>query len=360
MRSMFCGALALSFLCAAGAASAAPCTTQGEASAPPVNFPTPNRQLDVTLGQLMVSTLVPDVADKARRVVGCTRGEFQALGTTYVLTGENGDGVPREAVRADRGLGPSVYLAPLPVPQTANGAAQVRPHALVVVEVNGQRAAKRLYANLPADDVLLRDIPIALGAAPALVALNPTTKQVFVYVGATAPGVSGGPRSLTAPDGQVFVDAGNGAVRHVPTGVVCPAQLNGRPRSRMTIYDPAEGGRDVDCGYGAGGEASWHSFYLTKAAPVSEQDYFDQAAAGARVQATVVNDVASPVPTGAPPNPSRASFWNDRGGLVQGVMVSKIGDWHVKVRTTYSPGAEAETAAIVSALFTEAYAKVPR
>jgi hypothetical protein len=223
----------------------------------------------------------------------------------------------------------------------------------------------RLYTDTPSDDLLRGEVTsILTGGHRPLAAMRRGTKQLQIMMPAAAgqaPLVASAPqpRTITAPDGVIFKDAGAGAARHAATGFPCPASIGPLKRRNMVIYDPAQDGRDVSCGYGEGAEGATFTFYLTKIAEQNDALFARTLQDLKSVRGGADGDVASPVETGARPLPTSAAFWRYTGARgIDGIAMSKIGDWSVKLRISYVPGAEPVVRAMTTGLFGAAYQQI--
>jgi hypothetical protein len=171
------------------------------------------------------------------------------------------------------------------------------------------------------------------------------------------PGVANGqPFQTGVPDGQFFIDTDEGGARHAASGFVCPAQVAGRRRDRLLIFDTAQNGRDVACGYGTQTESSWYTFYLTKIPGMSGAKVWDAYERDARTAAPPKGSFDPPLAPGRdPPAPRYASFWRNARGGIDGLWLTQIGDWHIKLRATFHEQDAAEAKAMAEALYKAIY-----
>jgi hypothetical protein len=155
-------AAALAF---ATSAAAAPCATSGEKSGRPlkldykkdmVGYVSWAYALDPVMSGAVLALAKPDVT--------CERGQFQAGGETYTLTGENEDLFPRRIIPSSPGK-PALYLAPVrDLTKTAGGALGVKvrytpgaSYALIRLDERTATAV-RIYKKIPTDDLLIQDL----------------------------------------------------------------------------------------------------------------------------------------------------------------------------------------------------------
>ncbi len=384
-------AAAVAFLMATGLAfpvfaadPPAPCQSQGVASAAAIKVPTGQMQQDLLLGISATKVILPDVSGAVTRSISCTRGGVFKIGRDdYTLTGENSDKAPRRAIPAGASA-PLFYLAPIDDLRAAVQAeldkrpAPLPVTAYALVKLDGRTiTVAQLFTAIPTDDVLKSAIaalanpirgPIAISdngkiqlyiATPA--APSPQTSASGSPAGSTPPpggaGV-GGPTQIYEPDGVVFARQDDGGARHQPTGFVCPIAYGALSRRDMVIYDRSEGGRDVSCGYGEIGSSGWYTLYLTKIPAMSLAQVFQAYVQEAQKVTPVARTTNPPLATGPAPLPTSASFWMDPNGTEQGLWLSKIGDWHVKVRATFRPGLEKEASDTARTIFAAFYQQI--
>lgn len=349
---------------AAAPALAAPCTTRGTADTPIV-FPK-NEPGDVAFARSMVPVILPEMTDALPRSPGCTRAVVHTAFGDYAIGGENGDAVPRIAMRTDAKAGPVVYLAASP---EAPGV-----FALVVYARGSLAVVRRFYAAIPSDARLAADVPAVLAEDGGAMAYEPRQKMVtygFALVGGVPPPVESGPRgdggSVTAGPQIMILSSGDPRLvnvpddmRHRPSGFACPSHFEGLAVLLKTIDPQAN---YLACSYRAGTELRFnpddpirYQIMLLRAAHGdTPRRIFDQMVAEGRAALRITGDHPLPLATGAAPAPAFAAFWDTRGDGVQGVWVGKAGRWIVAVRAQYPPGAanDAEAGKVARVLFAE-------
>lgn len=157
-------------------------------------------------------------------------------------------------------------------------------------------------------------------------------------------------------DGEVFVDLGDGDIRHVTSGFVCSSELAGFKRDRVVVYDFSDGGRDVSCRFVI--NDSWFTLYFTKLPGMKGEKVFDIYIDQAQGVAKVVEAIEPPLGVGNPPLPGFARMWKSSENTVDGLWMVQIDDWFVKLRVTYAPKDEATIAAAAKAVFESVHAQV--
>lgn len=373
MNHSIAAAVAVLSLIVAGQALAQPaCQGQGE---PTVRLIVPPREggANPDFRGVMERSLAQAEADKVDRSAPCRRGESIVVdGVTLRLTGNDGDEHPRRAVgpnpedplfflNGDVDPG-SIMRALLSGQQTIN--VSVR-YVLVRMGPDGRQVIG-VFNGLPTDEVLRRIITENIAVAREPQARVDVLGQNLQIMGASprgatpAPGdgVPGGGGQLAGPDGVIFQDAGNGGARHRRTNFVCPRSIANLNRERLTVFDPSQDGRDVGCGYGQPESAIWHTIYLTHIPDMTPEAVFEEYRRQGQMVAPSARDAAPPLAVGEPPLPSRAAFWVDAQGRNQGIWVSSIGSWHVKIRTTFRNGREQEAAQFAREVFALFYEQV--
>jgi hypothetical protein len=190
---------------------------------------------------------------------------------------------------------------------------------------------------------------LALAAGPALAQVSPN--------GPPPPGASGsGVTKLQGADGVIFEEVEGDGARHRLTGFICPAELLGFERARLLVFDRSEGGRDVACTFAQG--ESWLTLYLTRLPGRSGEDVFATYELQAQNAAPPTGEADAPLAAGFPPLPAFSSFWRNKAGGVDGLWMSQIGDWHIKLRVTYAPDDEAAVRAFAEALYRQIHEQV--
>jgi hypothetical protein len=350
-------------LCAPAFAQLPACKGAGLAQAAPITPPLEGARNQVYAG-VITRPLQLEAAGRFNRTITCTRGEpIAAGGLSFTLTGEDEDSLPRRAIGAGE-RDPSFYLYPdvdmgnvLAAMLGGQRAINVNVRYVLVRVTPEVREVIAIYPGMPTDVELRRII-----AENAATAARPQARIEVAGGGVTilAPSISlplpqGQSRRLTQADGTVFERGERNAVKHKPTGFVCPQNLQGLVRRDLAIYDPSDGGRDVSCGYGRVDSPIWHTLYLTKVPDLTPDQVFTLFERDAQMVAPPTNAMVAPLAPGAPPLPARASFWVDRYGMVQGLWVTSVGPWHIKIRTTCERGRESQAAQFARAAFEAVY-----
>lgn len=305
---------------------------------------------------LSIATNAGELAVESQSVK-CRRGApFSIGGSTFQLSGENNDTLPRVAVGTDPG-DPVVFARRLPpqvgqIVQELTGDRQTsRNGHILVLQAADRIIVLKVYRALPSDDQIRSDMAtLGTGYQPAM-AFARAGGGATVFMPGTGAGGAQAPTALSTADGTVFTDAGANAVRHQVTGFVCPQEISGVARRGMTIFDPSDGGRDVSCGYGVQGSSVWHSVFLTRIDGANPNDAFRAALEGAQTGAPKAADIPPPLPAGPAPLPGNVAFWRDLAGANQGVIMSSFGDWHTKIRTTYVDGHDEDVARFIRETF---------
>jgi hypothetical protein len=354
------------------------CKSQGERSAKAVST---SRDLSANMmTALGVGTsLEPETLALVTRDIVCSRGEFALGQDTFTLSGENDQEIPRKAV-ARRADGPTVFLVPY-IDLTAfinEGKKPSGPPARLVMVVMDAKSASavRLYTALPTDEMLVREFIAALRGLPPMARVDRQSKGVEVFVqteptrtpqppvipppsAVTPPGAGDvGVTVLDGPDGEIFTAEAEGA-RHAASGFLCATQISGRVRDRLMVFDRTDNGRDVGCRYGNQNDRSWYTLYLTKLPGMRAAKVFDAYEAEARAAAPPMGRAQPPLKVGSkPPAPRFASFWKNGAGKIDGLWMTQIGDWHVKLRATFAPEDEAQAKAMAQAIYAAVYAQV--
>lgn len=200
---------------------------------------------------------------------------------------------------------------------------------------------------------LLAGIAVAL----ALIAGSGSAQAQVSPNGPPPPGVGAGQvQTLFEADGVIFEDVADGGIRHKVTGFVCPRQLLGFERTRLIVFDPSGGGRDVACNFGRGD--TWFTVYLTRLPGRPGEAVFETYVLQAQNAAPPTGEVTAPLAPGFPPLPAFGRFWTSREGFVDGLWMSQIGDWHIKLRVTYAVADEADVRTFAEALYRQIHAQI--
>ena len=138
-------------------------------------------------------------------------------------------------------------------------------------------------------------------------------------------------------DESVVLTTDAGGALHAASGFTCPAAIDGFKRDRLTVYDAAQGGRDVSCGYASSPATATATLYLTKLpAQYTLTRVFDTYVEQAKVHTPSVGDVADPYPTSEGGPRRQGRFWRDKEGRNEGLWLVQIGPWFAKLRVTYA------------------------
>jgi hypothetical protein len=164
--------------------------------------------------------------------------------------------------------------------------------------------------------------------------------------------------SLT-PQNDSFIPLDDDGAQHGASGFICPTTVAGFKRGKLSVYDATEQGRDVSCGYDR--DVATATLYLTK---LPSQYTLS------RVFETYVRQAQASTPSvGAEPNPypqipgeSRrlGEFWRDKEGRGEGLWLTQIGPWFIKLRVTYHKDAPDHVRALAEAIFSAANAQIQR
>lgn len=196
------------------------------------------------------------------------------------------------------------------------------------------------------------------GIAVALALITGSAQAQIISPNDRPPPGAGGDRPgvFREPDGQVFEAVDGGGARHRLTGFVCPLEVEGFTRSKLAVFDRSEGGRDVACGYQRDG--SWFTLYLTRLPGMSGETVFRTYVRQAEDAAPPKGEAEAPLLAGIPPLPGFSRFWINGREQVEGLWMSQIGDWHIKLRVTYEPADEAAVKAFAEALYRQIHDQV--
>ncbi len=284
----------------------------------------------------------------------CAFGEAITVGSvSYTVTDSDDIMVARRIVSTTPNA-PAFYLS-----RMLAGLAGGRPQLGLVSITPGGLGAWVIYDGLPSNQVLQQDITnIVAGRMSPMVMRKAGTKNIEI----TMPGKEEEPPEPwqgKRADGKVFVSERRGGVRHVLTGFICPERVGAFPRTDLMSFDGKTGGHDVACRYGATRNTeTWFTFYLTELPDETHADIFALYVRNAKEASGAGVTLASPVPVGPSPAPTSAEFWEGRSGASEGLTLSSIGPWRVKMRVTMRPGDDAKVAEAAAALYQAAYEQV--
>lgn len=348
--------LAPILLFVAAPAFAAPCTTRGTVEAP-IQFPK-NEPGDIDFARSMVPVMLPRVL-KIPALPSCTRTTVRTALGDYVIGSENGEAIPRLAVRADGKPGPVVFLAMSPdLPGTM----------ALVVRQGSLTTIKLFYGGIPTDRRLADDVRTALAGPSGVMSYDADRKIVsyaFVPAGPVPspvkPSVSvktAGPQILVSGAGDFRLLDGN--MRHTPSGFACPQTFDGLQVLLMSIDPRAD---YLSCDYRSGTDLRFnaedpvrYSITLIKARGATPRSVFEQLTAGARATLRIKGDHTPPLATGPAPAPQFVAYWDTEKDGVQGAWVGQAGRWVIWLRAQYPPSAatDAEAGQVARRLFAAA------
>jgi hypothetical protein len=189
-------------------------------------------------------------------------------------------------------------------------------------------------------------------------ALLALAASALVLTCASAAMPQGRPITMAEPDGTIFVTAPDGGAKHTATGFVCPANLSGMTRRGLYIFDTADHGRDVACGYGEPGSTVWYTLYLAKLEVKDSKKVFEDDVREEQQGAPPRADAKAPLMPGLPPLPQRAAFWVSNNDMIDGLWFTSIGSWHVNLRATFAAGHEPEVSATAKSVFSQVFDQV--
>lgn len=196
-----------------------------------------------------------------------------------------------------------------------------------------------------------------LVAALIILASPARAQEVIDPYGTPPPGSGNGePEVRQDADGVVFVTAPEGGVRHRLTGFVCPRRLMDFRRSKVAVFDPSEGGRDAACSFSR--SRSWFTLYLTRLPGKSAEDVFETYVMQGEDASPPAGRATAPLAAGPPPLPGFSHFWRNRHDQIEGLWMAQIGDWHVKLRVTYSDDDENDVATFAQTLFRQIHEQI--
>ncbi|CAN7392741.1 hypothetical protein [Caulobacter sp. LjRoot300] len=380
MRSWIWAALGL-VMTAAPATAREACPPRPPVQA--IAMPSANMSSDL----VTLISLGPAIADKAlqRKALlkakpKCEGVALEAGGATYALF-ETAAASPVLVARTANPDAPVFFVAPF-ADMTAAVMAEIekRPappaKASYVLGVSTKTGASalRLYPSVPDNQTFKADITAALlGRIPPLVSRDERTKAIRINVQADAydgpkstpgatppPGTGPGPPAVSATSqNDSFRDQPDGGALHAASGFTCPAAIDGFKRDRLTVYDAAQGGRDVSCGYASSPATATATLYLTKLpAQYTLTRVFDTYVEQAKAHTPSVGDAADPYPVsdGGPRRQGR--FWRDKEGRNEGLWLVQIGPWFAKLRVTYADADAATVRRLAADLLTAIDAQV--
>ncbi|KSB87682.1 hypothetical protein AS593_15080 [Caulobacter vibrioides] len=308
----------------------------------------------------------------------CDAPGFQAGNLTYTVFEPQAAGAALIARSGDANA-PVFFVTPF-ADMTAAVLAEIekRPapaastRYLLVVSNKAGASVLRLYESVPDDVALKADVVAALqGGLRPLVSRDDRNQQIRINIqadayegpkstpGATpAPGTGLAPPASSAfPQNQSFKEQDGDGALHAASGFTCPAKIDGFERIRLTVYDSAQGGRDVSCGFQT--RSATATLYLTR---LPEQytltRVFDIYVQQAKAQTPPVSDLQDPYPASAGGPRRLGKFWRDDKGRGEGLWLVQIGPWFAKLRVTYSDADAAGVARLAADLLTAVEAEV--
>lgn len=340
------------------AAAREACTARPPAQV--IAVPSSNMQRDL----ITLISLGPSVTDKTvqrkallKARAECDDGGFEAGGQNYAVFETRGPSL--KVVARATADAPILYVASFPdITDLVTAELEKRPaptaatRYVLVISTTSGAAALRVYDAIPDGETLRADMAAALkGRFPPLVSIDKASKQLQVNVQADAykgpesmpgarppPGTGLGPPVVSAqPQNDSFQNQPDGGALHPPTGFTCPASLDGFARKRLIVYDAAEGGRDVSCGYES--PQATATLYLTRLpGQFTLEKVFATYVEQAKSHTPLAADAPDPYPVsdGGPRRLGR--FWRDKEGRGEGLWLIQRGSWFVKLRVTYAAG----------------------
>ncbi|MBO9557606.1 MAG: hypothetical protein J7515_03350 [Caulobacter sp.] len=321
-------------------------------------LPSTNMQSDLTT----LLSLGPAISDKTvqRRALlkakpKCEASAFSAGSTSFAVF-ETDTLSPVLVARSADSAAPIFFVAPFSdITAAVMAEVEKRPappattsYMLGVSTLTGVTAL-RIYAAVPDSQAVQADVIAALkGELPPLVSRNDRTKGIQINVQADAykgpqslpgstppPGTGPGlPATSAAPQNESFRDQADGGALHPASGFTCPAAIDGFKRDRLTVYDAADGGRDVSCGYAS--PSATATLYLTRLPDRYRlAQVFDVYVQQAKDHTPAVADAADPYPASEGGPARLGKFWRDRENRNEGLWLMQIGPWFAKLRVTY-------------------------
>lgn len=221
---------------------------------------------------------------------------------------------------------------------------------LLIASTKAGASALRVYESVPDDASLKVDVIAALqGQVSPLVSRDTRTKGIQINIspdaydgpkstpGATPPPGTGlaPPASSTSPQNDSFREQADGGALHPASGFTCPAKAADFERIRLTVYDAAQGGRDVSCGFQT--TSATATLYLTRLPDqYTLSRVFGIYVQQARSQTPPKRDIEDPYPASSGGPARKGAFWRDAKDRNQGLWLIQIGPWFAKLRVTYS------------------------
>jgi hypothetical protein len=348
-----------------------------------IALPSANMQTDL----VTLMSLGPAISDKAlqRKALlkakpKCDEPGFEAGGATYALF-QTEDVSTSLVARTDNSDAPIFFVAPF-ADVTAMVVAEVekRPaptattHYVLGVSTRTGVSALRIYNAIPDNAAAKADMAAALaGRVPPLVSRDDRTKGIQINIQADAyngpkstpgatppPGTGAGPPVTSAlPQNQSFQEQANGDALHPASGFTCPAKIDGFERKRLSVYDAAQGGRDVSCGYETAGPTATATLYLTRLpAQYTLSRVFGIYVDQAKAHTPSVSDTVDPYPAAQGGAARLGSFWRDKEGRNEGLWLAQVGPWFAKLRVTYRDADTAKIRKLAADLLTAASTQI--
>ncbi len=307
---------------------------------------------------------------------GCDIGKFKVGDTTWAVNAGGDAGLPRWA---QPGSGADlVFLAR--APSIAQGyafsQAQQKPMMMslgaptyaLVVERDHLRSIYRLYDDVPPTGTLIADMDASVRGALAPIATLDPDSGALSFVVATqsprraiipglAPGKGGAAARLQAPDGDMFVEAPESAVRMAKSRFVCPAATLAFDRKDLWVGNATDEAQDLSCSFvGANGRISV-SVTRHMDRPPAKSTYDDGLEAVKKTSA-VASPAPPPLAAGEPPRPRFAAAWTDKKNQRQAFWLATVGDWYVEMLATYAPEASGAVGKAVAELYKDAFRQI--
>lgn len=356
------------------------CTPRAEVKR--VAMPSTNMQDDL-VGLMSMGPALQDKAIAHKTLLKakpkCDAPSFQAGNLSYAVF-EPQAASPSLIARSEDANAPVFVIMPY-ADLTAIVAAEVEkreapPTAmaryLLIATTKTGASALRVYESVPDDAALKADVIAALqGQLAPLVSRDARTKGVQINISPSAyegpkstPGATplpgtglAPPASSSSPQNESFREQADGGALHPASGFTCPAKAGDFERIRLTVYDSAQGGRDVSCGFQTASATA--TLYLTRLPDqYTLSRVFDIYVQQAKSQTPPKKDAEDPYPASSGGPARKGAFWRDAKDRNQGLWLLQIGPWFAKLRVTYSDADQASIQHLASELLMAAQAQI--
>lgn len=203
----------------------------------------------------------------------------------------------------------------------------------------------------------MKSIIVSAIAALALGACQTTPSQPAL----PAPPVASAPQSNPAVWQQT-----RGGPRHAKTGVLCPLNVTGLRFDGEFEVAGVPAGDDVICAW-SNDDIGTMTLYLSRFGPsLTPEDHLNSAVQGMSQVRSVVGPVEVPhAAEGNPITPYSAAFELPPAPELEGetyhtaVWIEVIGEWHIKIRSSYPAENAPDIARAVDQLYSSARLSVP-